>query len=199
MMILAIDSISERPGAALWRDGIIAVKSPSPSEKVPRASDRLLPFVSELLEEAGARLDQLDGIALTAGPGSFTGIRVGLALVKGLLFQRTLPVAAVSTLDLLADLESAALPSVQLRKTEWFLALSGETRSVDAETWRALTSGRDVILLGEAPTNHQARINRVVDSLARTVARMGAEKIRQGNGVPVEQVTPLYLRNTYVA
>ena len=199
MMILAIDSISEMPGAALWRDGIIALKSPSPSEKVPRASDRLLPYVSELLEEAGVRLDQLDGIALTAGPGSFTGIRVGLALVKGLLFQQTVPVAAVPTLDLLAVMEPAALPSVQLRKTEWFLAVSGETRSVDAETWRAITSGRDVILLGDAPTDHRARVHRVADSLARTVAAMGAEKIRQGDGVSVDQVTPLYLRNTYVA
>ncbi len=65
-------------------------------------SARLLPAIQALLAEAGVDLNDIDGIAISLGPGSFTGLRVGLSAVKGLALATEMPVAGIPTLDALA-------------------------------------------------------------------------------------------------
>src|SRR4030043_1592763 len=65
-------------------------------------SARLLPAIQTLLAEARLDLHEIDGIAVSLGPGSFTGLRVGLSAVKGLALAVARPVAGVPTLDALA-------------------------------------------------------------------------------------------------
>jgi tRNA threonylcarbamoyladenosine biosynthesis protein TsaB len=69
---------------------------------------QLLPVIAELLTAAGLRLGELGGITVVTGPGSFTGIRIGLAAVKAMAEAAALPVVTVSRLALLADLAQAA-------------------------------------------------------------------------------------------
>ena len=69
---------------------------------------QLLPVIEELLTGAGVRIGELGGITVVAGPGSFTGIRIGLAAVKAIAEAAALPVVTVSRLALLADLAQAA-------------------------------------------------------------------------------------------
>jgi len=66
------------------------------------ASERLMPLVAELMERAGLRMADLDAIAVGAGPGSFTGLRIGLATAKGLAFAADKPLWLVSSLGALA-------------------------------------------------------------------------------------------------
>lgn len=96
MIILAIDTALETCSAAVL-DGerVLAVRS----EDMARGhQERLAPLVAELMTEAGLEFDQLDRIGVTVGPGSFTGLRVGLAFAKGLGVALDKPVVGVGTL-----------------------------------------------------------------------------------------------------
>jgi tRNA threonylcarbamoyladenosine biosynthesis protein TsaB len=102
--LLLIDTCGDVGGVALSEGESIAA-----SETLPErgSSSALLPAVSRLLKEKGWALADLDGIGVVAGPGSFTGVRVGLAVAKGLCEAANLPLAAVSRLAVLV--EAAAL------------------------------------------------------------------------------------------
>lgn len=100
MLVLALDTATQAGGAALAEDGKLIGEVMLSSDATH--SRRLLGVVEFLLQGAGrSRLD-LDGIAVTMGPGYFTGLRIGLATAQGLALGLDLPVAAVSTLRLLA-------------------------------------------------------------------------------------------------
>lgn len=98
--LLAIDAATEACSVALLRDGEIR----EDFRLLPRAHTRfLLPMVDEMLSSSGLTLAQLDALAFTAGPGSFTGLRVAIATVQGLAFAADLPVLPVSTLASMAQ------------------------------------------------------------------------------------------------
>jgi tRNA threonylcarbamoyladenosine biosynthesis protein TsaB len=98
--LLLIDTCGDVGGVALSEGESIAA-----SETLPErgSSSALLPAVSRLLKEKGWALADLDGIGVVAGPGSFTGVRVGLAAAKGLCVAANLPLAAVSRLAVLVE------------------------------------------------------------------------------------------------
>ena len=90
MKILALDTSTEYLSLALWLDGQLHVRDLHAGQT---HSQRILPLLRELLDEAGLELAQLDGIAFGAGPGSFTGLRIGCGVAQGLAFGASLPVA----------------------------------------------------------------------------------------------------------
>ena len=102
-------------------------------------SERLMAMVDRLLVDCGWTLDQLDGLAVSVGPGSFTGLRVGIAAVKGLAFATGLPVAAVPTLDALAAALPFSLravcPVLDARKGEVYVSLYRWMDGTMARRW----------------------------------------------------------------
>lgn len=99
MRLLAFETATRRLSVALWQDGDLIERS----GEVPNGgSERLLPWMNELLDEAGLVSGQLDGIAFGAGPGGFTGLRLACGVAQGLAYGLDLPVAPVSTLEALA-------------------------------------------------------------------------------------------------
>jgi tRNA threonylcarbamoyladenosine biosynthesis protein TsaB len=104
MIVLALDAAAGGCGAALMSDGaVLALHREEPGRGRPvRAVARLLPVVEFLLGVAGAGLTDVDGLAVTVGPGSYTGLRAAIATAKGLALALRLPVAPVGTLDALA-------------------------------------------------------------------------------------------------
>ena len=100
MRILAIDTATEACSAALWNDGAQSAHF----EICPREhTQRILPLVQEVLTESGTTLSELDALAFGRGPGSFTGVRIGIGIAQGLALGAELPMIGVSTLATMAQ------------------------------------------------------------------------------------------------
>jgi tRNA threonylcarbamoyladenosine biosynthesis protein TsaB len=120
LLTLAFDSATEVATAALVDDGEVL------GERRSRAI-RLLEDADALLRQAGARPEQIAGIAVGTGPGSFTGVRIALATARALALALDVGVAGVSTLDVLAAGSPGALPVIDAKRGEVFVG-GGEPR-----------------------------------------------------------------------
>ncbi|TBM22894.1 tRNA (adenosine(37)-N6)-threonylcarbamoyltransferase complex dimerization subunit type 1 TsaB [Hafnia paralvei] len=98
--ILAIDTATEACSVALWNNG----EKHALFEICPREhTQRILPMVQQILAESGVSLNQLDALAFGRGPGSFTGVRIGIGIAQGLAMGADLPMVGVSTLATMAQ------------------------------------------------------------------------------------------------
>ncbi len=100
MLILAFESSARPASAALVRDGRLLAQSMQVSALTH--SRTLLPMAEDLLKDSSVRLEDVDVIAVAHGPGSFTGIRIGVSMVKGLCWGAEKPCIGVSTLEAMA-------------------------------------------------------------------------------------------------
>ena len=98
MLLLSVDSSAKTASAALTQDG--KVLSYKLINKGLTHSETLLPLVEEIMQGRG--YNELSAIAITAGPGSFTGVRIGVATVKGIAFAHNIKCIPVSTLEAIA-------------------------------------------------------------------------------------------------
>lgn len=164
-------------------------------ERVSRAQT-LLEDVDALLRQAGAHPSDLDRLAVGLGPGSFTGVRIGLAAARGLALSLDLPGSGVSTLAALAAGAPDALPVIDAKRREVFTLLDGEPRVVapqelplgdgalcvgdGAKRYRTLLEGRGAVIPPDDDERHVPR--------ARFHAALALEL---GS---VDELEPLYLR-----
>ncbi len=119
--LLAIDTSADRAGLALF-DGEALHECAWPAER--RQTTEVPPRISELLERAGLTVADLGGVAVAIGPGTFTGLRVGLSLAKGLAMAGDLPIAGVPTL------EATALPWLRAGRSVIAVLPAGRGRLV---------------------------------------------------------------------
>lgn len=126
MKLLALDTSTEACSVALQYDG----QKLTLDEVCPQQhSKRILPMVQQLLAESGLSLNQLDGIVFGRGPGSFTGVRIGVGVTQGLAFGADLPVFGVSTLQAMAQAAARlhqarqVITAIDARMAEVYLAL----------------------------------------------------------------------------
>lgn len=118
MTILAFDTATDVATSALVADGEVL------GERTSRAVT-LLEDVDALLRQAGAHVRDIEALAVGIGPGSFTGVRVGLATARGLALALGIPAAGVSTLDVLAAGAPGAIPVIDARRSEVFVLQDG--------------------------------------------------------------------------
>lgn len=100
MLILAVDSSAKMVSVAAVQDGVTLGEFYLNTKQTH--SETLMPLLQMLLQTTNKRINDLDLLAVTAGPGSFTGIRIGIASVKGLAFAGDIPCCGVSTLEAIA-------------------------------------------------------------------------------------------------
>jgi tRNA threonylcarbamoyladenosine biosynthesis protein TsaB len=124
LTILALDTSAQAASCALWRDGILLGEY---FVNIGHThSQTAMPMVRSLLEITGAAIEDIDLFAVSTGPGSFTGLRIGVAAVKGMAFGQNKPCTAVSTLECLAENLSAftgiIVPAMDARRQQVYTA-----------------------------------------------------------------------------
>jgi tRNA threonylcarbamoyladenosine biosynthesis protein TsaB len=183
-------------------------------------SERLLSTVDRVLSDTGLGMDDLSGLAVAIGPGSFTGLRIGVATVKGLAFAANKPIAAVPTLQALAwNLPHAAYPVCPLldaRKNEVYAALYqyGDRGDLVQLMPEAVIPVSDLpakitgktLFTGEAAHLYRGEIARLFGDRAvfaplaailpsaAAVAEIGLELIRGGVQADPDSLKPVYIR-----
>ena len=100
MLILAFDTAVAACSAAVWRDGAVLARVHETMER--GHAEALVPRLAAVMKTAAIEFDQLDRIAVTVGPGSFTGVRVGLSTARGLALPLAIPVIGMTTGTVLA-------------------------------------------------------------------------------------------------
>jgi tRNA threonylcarbamoyladenosine biosynthesis protein TsaB len=222
LLILALDTTSRAGSVAvLRRDVVLAETSGDPSRT---HGQRLPGDLLRTLDAAGARVAQLDLLAVVAGPGSFTGLRVGIASMQGLAFARRLQIVPVSSLEALAsqaagdDTAGSPLlaPWIDAQRGEVFASLStpaGDavvepaTAAAPAATlaaWRASLGTRPVRFTGDGAVRYrdliaatlggQAVVDDLVPALAVPAGRLAARAPERA--VLPHAVVPIYVRRS---
>src|SRR5712691_12292455 len=130
MLTLAFDTATDVATSALVRDGDVL------GERCSRAVT-VLADADELLRVVGHVPADLDLLVVGVGPGSFTGVRIGLAAARGLALALDLPVAGVSTLEALAAGAPEAVPVIDAKRSEIFTRQDGEIVALPAATFEA--------------------------------------------------------------
>ncbi|EKB13641.1 tRNA (adenosine(37)-N6)-threonylcarbamoyltransferase complex dimerization subunit type 1 TsaB [Aeromonas veronii] len=219
LKILAVDTATEACSAAL----LVGDKLFSRWEEAPRDHTRkILPMVQAVLEDAGISLSDLDAIAFGRGPGSFTGVRIGISVAQGLAFGAGVPLIGISTLAAMAqgayrlDGAEQVLTAIDARMNEVYFGryelIDGRMQLVGDEVVsdpvalvdvRGKLAGR-VTCVGTGFETYGETLSGLADELAVSQVRFPAAEDMlplaraawlAGEAVPVEQATPVYLRD----
>ncbi|MBR5514600.1 MAG: tRNA (adenosine(37)-N6)-threonylcarbamoyltransferase complex dimerization subunit type 1 TsaB [Clostridia bacterium] len=125
MKILAFDSSAVAASAALLDDDKIIAEYTQNTGHTH--SETLLPLAENALKAASCSVDDIDLFAVSAGPGSFTGVRIGVSLIKGLAFGKNKPIASISTLEALAcnlcGFSGIVCPVMDARRNQVYTAI----------------------------------------------------------------------------
>ncbi len=230
MMLLAMET-SALTGSLALVEAFLQGDGQSPDLKViaestvnlpSTHSERLMPSLNRLLQDASLTIRDVQGIALALGPGSFTGLRIGVSTVKGLAYALKVPVVGVSSLDALAqNLRFSSLqvcPVLDARKKEVYAALfrgdgeghlekMGKDRVLPPEDL-ALQIVEKTLFLGNGLETYGELFRRKLGpkailappefSLPRAVnvARLSLEEFQKGRTLDVFSFAPAYLRRS---
>jgi tRNA threonylcarbamoyladenosine biosynthesis protein TsaB len=164
-------------------------------ERASRAQT-LLEDVDALLRQAGAHPSDLDRLAVGLGPGSFTGVRIGLAAARGLALSLDLPGSGVSTLAALAAGAPEALPVVDAKRREVFTLVRGEPRLLIPQE---LSLDEGAVCVGDGAKRYRAMLEErgafvPPDDDERHLPRARFHAALAGEPGPVDELEPLYLR-----
>ena len=225
MKILAIDSSGLVASAAIWegnpgeRGCILAVSS---TDYKKTHSQTLLPMIDSICKETSCEAKDFDAVAISAGPGSFTGLRIGSATAKAIAMAAEAPVIEVPTLSGLAcnlwGSGSYVCPMMDARRDQVYTALysfksgklithiEGEAVSVDEMIDRINSLGKEVIFLGDGADAYRQILDSKVTvpyllapahltrQSAASVAVLGSVLFAEGKTVNADDHSPTYLR-----
>ena len=220
MKILALDTSSLAASAALWEDGQLLGENYTNVHLTH--SRTIMPMVEQLFANTGCRLEEVDLFGVSTGPGSFTGLRIGLAAVKGMAFSIQKPCAGVSTLEALAQNLSLAdglvCPVMDARCKQVYTALfactpgQGLTRLVEDSAMSLedlekilQTQNRPVFLVGDGAqlcyNEFNGRVNHLLvapapllHQRAASVAQVAGRLARENKLLTPGELVPSYLR-----
>ena len=212
MKLLAIDTSGDYLSVAVM-DGVRALARIH--KKVPRShSSLLMPTIDSCLKKARLRLPEIDAFAVSIGPGSFTGLRIGVATVKGLAFVSKKPIVAVPTLDAIAEngrkFRGILCPVLDARKNKVYACLyRSDGKALKrisrylllplTDLLKKLERYDNVFFIGDFAERAAAMlagakvVTKAWHPRPDVVGRLGAEYFEKKKYVSVEDLEPLYL------
>lgn len=221
LVILSIDTATEAASVALSVDGV-AVATRTNSEQKDHAS-WVQVAIQELLQETGYPMREINAVAVTAGPGSYTGLRVGMATAKGICYAMNIPLITENTLKVMAfsareqqgsNAGPALLcPMIDARRMEVFTAVYdgnlGEVQKptaciLDDSTFKEALNNSTVIFFGSGSAkwkhlcNHtNARFTETNILLSSYLGKMATSLYLQRKFADLAYENPVYLKEFY--
>lgn len=216
--ILNIETSGKICSVAICSDGMVDFQLED--HEGMKHAEVLAPFVEKCMEELKRREKKLDAVAVSIGPGSYTGLRIGLSLAKGISFSMDIPLIGVSTLQILAvkamfkslDFtgEELLVPMIDARRMEVFtgvydFALNEVERPgakiLDENSWANLLEGHKIVFIGDATEKAKDVIRHEnaiwIDGqnpLARDMMALSEKMYREGVFIDRAYSTPEYLK-----
>ena len=211
MKILGIDSSGLVASAAIADEKNIIAEFTVNNKQTH--SQTLLPMIEKVVDMSGIELEQIDAIAIAAGPGSFTGLRIGSATAKGIGLALKKPIVSVPTLEGLAYrvsvFDGLICPIMDARRGQVYtgiykadsdgLTCLSEQKAVDIHDILKELEEYDekVIFLGDGVEVHRETIeNELKNELAAAVAVLGSIYFEQGKAESADEHKPIYLRKS---
>lgn len=216
MWVLGLETATPVCAVALWPGAGEAAEIRVPLKN--RHAERLAGYIEVLMRECELGFAELGGVAVSCGPGSFTGLRIGMAMAKGIAAAHGLPIAGVITPDAIAaqlapasEKLAVVLPS---RRGEVYAAMyratmTGYRREGDVEAVPVAAfaewAGSYIHIAGPGvPALKNAGVGDFVTLApewwrmsAAPVARLGAERLRTGTGDDLATLEPAYVKGFY--
>ncbi len=216
MILLGIDTSTSMGGAALLENGQILAEY---NLKIYNGhSERILPTILRILTDSNLSLDCVSAFTVVSGPGSFTGLRVGLATIKGFAYALNKPIITVTSLQALAwqyrNYPYLICPIIDARRNEVFTQLFQEGQALNGpincrvEDLIAKLEGREkpVLFVGEGVLEYKQQLVQLkqgvladLESLqlrSGSVASLGMHLYNQGHTQGWHEALPFYMRKS---
>jgi tRNA threonylcarbamoyladenosine biosynthesis protein TsaB len=219
MKILAIETSTWTGSIAVVDDDRLVCELTLHVEEAHSA--QLMPAVDYVLKTAGIEPAKLDGFAVALGPGSFTGLRVGMSTVKGLAVAASKPVVGISTLEAMAwqfpYCPSLICPLIDARMKEvygaWFKAIDGRIARLSEDLVLPVSSllkdlREDALFFGSGSQRYREEIVRIAGGHAKLawpatdgarasiIGFLAVEKMKRGDIPNIDELEPLYVRES---
>ena len=224
-LILCIETGTDVCSVGLARNGeIVSLRE---SDEGRDHAKKVAVFVDELLHETGVSPDELDAVAVGMGPGSYTGLRIGVSFAKGLCYGLNIPLVAVGSLDALAEVaredyeagillvegwsDAYLVPMIDARRMEVYTRVfnaAGEPLSdvkaevVDENSFTEWREKRKMIIFGNGAAKCCEALQGVeyvnITPSARGLARLAEERLQRGEVEDIAYFEPFYLKDFVV-
>jgi tRNA threonylcarbamoyladenosine biosynthesis protein TsaB len=211
--IILIETSTSLCSVALCRDGEIISYRESPTPK--SQASLTAPFIQEVLEECHLKVTDCDGVCVSSGPGSYTGLRVGVSTAKGLCFGANLPLYAISTMDILVEMGrdrkcDYTVPMIDARRMEVYAAVfnrDGQQISktepvvVDENSFSEYLQKGTVLFIGDGAEKCRGTLTSANAEFlqcyptAKAMGRLAYRLFHEGKKENVAYFEPFYLKD----
>ena len=220
-LLLSLETSTQHCSVALHREGVLIS---SKLMETPRSAASLLAvMIEDLMKDAGVSAKELSGIVVASGPGSYTGLRIGVATAKGLAYALGIPLIAVNTLELMAyqfihseiqkisDVRFFICPMLDARRMEVYCSVFDnqlnyvepvQAKIIDAVSFSDLLKSNQIHFFGDGADKCRdiisypnAKFHEGINPLASFLGEIGFNKFQSGSFEDIVSFEPFYLKD----
>ena len=211
--VLNIDTAIDRASICLSKNGEPVNLSSNDNPRDQAAW--LQPAISDQLAAAGIGFDALKAVAVSVGPGSYTGLRIGLSTAKGLCYALNIPLIAIGTLEMMAaaatDRDADLLcPMIDARRMEVFTAIYNKKMEtilapcamiLDEQSFSAIVGNQSVLFFGNGSTKYQSLVTnqkavfKSIEISAQQLIKISNRRLVANDFNSLAYTEPMYIKN----